>query len=104
MVVETDRGYVLLGDSDSSDIVFRQHNRPSIEHVIRPIGPRRYAPQISVFQHQLEDFVDAVRENGRPLVNAREGAESLRLLEQLYAHRRPADTDWYGHARARGRR
>ncbi len=104
MVVETDRGYVLLGDGDDSGIVFREHGRPGIEQVVRPAGPSRYSSQASVFQRQLEDFVSAVREKKRPLVDGREGTESLRLLEQLYAHRRPADTDWYVHSRKGGSR
>jgi predicted dehydrogenase len=104
MVMETDRGYVLLGDGDGLGIVFREHGRPGIEQIIRPSGPSGYAKENSVFQRQLEDFVSAVREQKRPMVNEVEGTESLRLLEQLYAHRRPADTDWYGQDRARGGR
>ena len=94
-VVETDRGYVLLGDADGAGIVFREHSRPGIEQVIRPTGPSPYSKESSVFQRQIEDFVRAVREKQRPLVDAVDGTESLRLLEQLYAHRRPADTNWY---------
>ncbi len=95
MVVETDRGYVLLGDGEGAGIVFREHGRPGVEQVIRPTGPSPYAKESSVYQRQLEDFVLAVREKRRPLVDGLEGTESLRLLEDLYAHRRPAYTDWY---------
>ncbi len=101
MVVETDGGYVLLGDGGDPGIVFREHGRPSMEQVIRHTGPSHYLKESSVFQRQIEDFVGAVREKKRPLVDALEGAESLRLLEQLYAHRRPADTDWYREDRGR---
>jgi predicted dehydrogenase len=100
MVVETDRGYVLLGDGDESGIVFREHGRPSIEQVIRPTGPSPYSKDSSIFQRQIEAFVSAVRQKQRPMVNEVEGTESLRLLKQLYANRRPADTEWYKQHRA----
>jgi UDP-N-acetyl-2-amino-2-deoxyglucuronate dehydrogenase len=93
LVIETDRGLVLVGDSDNANIVFRPAEDPRMEVVVRPRGPVRQ--QDDVFRLQIEDFVDAHRNRRAPLVDGRQGLESLRLIEQLYAVRKPMRTDWY---------
>jgi predicted dehydrogenase len=95
LVIETERGNVILRDSDNADILFRDHSHPATEQVIR----RRDAPAVpeerSVFQLQIEDFVQACQRKQPPRVTGRQGVESLRLLEQLYTNRRTSDVDWY---------
>jgi UDP-N-acetyl-2-amino-2-deoxyglucuronate dehydrogenase len=101
LVIETDRGNVILRDSDDADIVFRDHSHPAIEQVIR----RRHAPaapdERSMFQLQIEDFVDACQRKRPPRVSGRQGLDSLRLLEQLYANRQTSEVDWYAGAPSR---
>lgn len=102
LVIETERGYVVLADREDADIVFRPHAKPGLEEIVR--RRRRRLPTVderSVYQRQLEDFVTACREGGQPLVDARQGLASLRLLEQLYASRTSVSIDWYAGARAR---
>jgi predicted dehydrogenase len=41
------------------------------------------------FVRQLADFVNACRTGAPPRVSARQGAESLRLIDALYAARKP---------------
>jgi len=90
MVIETEAGYVVLADSDEANIVFRPHSSPSIEHVIRTRGASTAQEGVSVFQLQLEDFIDACRHRRSPEVDGEQGLQSLRLIEQLYASRREA--------------
>jgi predicted dehydrogenase len=95
MVVETDEGHVILRDSDDAEIVFRARSRPDVERIIR----RHAAPSAndapSVFQRQLEDFIEACRCRRMPEVDGRQGLDSLRLIEQLYASRHATDPDPY---------
>ena len=100
MVIETDRGYVVLKDSDSAEIAFRMHAKPGVEQTVRRSNSPRLKGR-SVFQLQLEDFVDAVRNRREPLVNGRQGLESLRLLEELYSNRRAVENDWYASVKSR---
>jgi len=101
LVIETDRGYVVVGDGDNSDILFRERARPDLEQVVRrrsnPAGQSRR----SVTQLQLEDFVAACRDGRKPMVDGVQGLESLRLIEQLYAARKTVDMDWYENAGSR---
>ena len=59
LVIETDRGTVMLKDQDDAGIVFRERSNPAIEQIVR----RRNAPTTpdarSMFQLQIEDFAQA---------------------------------------------
>jgi predicted dehydrogenase len=93
LVIETDRGIVRLADSDEADILYRPYDGPGIEYTVRrPDGaPRPCSP----FELQLRDFVEACQQRRKPLVDAREALESLRLIERLYHSRVPLGADWY---------
>jgi predicted dehydrogenase len=85
-VMETEAGTVLLGDDAADPIRLRPADRPDVEIVI---GPRDAEPAAdedttALFRRQLEDFVAACRDGREPMVPARQGLESLRLIEQLY--------------------
>src|SRR5262249_36246676 len=99
LVIETDKGYVVLGDNDSADIVFRGHAKAGVEQIVRREKDAAGTDGRSVTQLQLEDFVDACRSGRAPLVDGKQGVDSLRLLEQLYANRKTTNPDWYGGAR-----
>jgi hypothetical protein len=96
LVIGTDRGTIILKDQDNADIVFRDNRHPGIDQIVR----RRNAPPVpeerSMFQLQIEDFVEACVLKRPPRVSDRQGLESLRLLEQLYANRVTSEPDWYG--------
>jgi predicted dehydrogenase len=86
LVVRTDRGTVLLEDRDDAPIVFRPHGEPELEHVIRT---RHAVAQEDTFMLQLEDFVNACRNGHAPRVDGAAALASMRLIESLYARRRP---------------
>ena len=95
MVIETDAGYVVLADDDDAEIVFRPRATPGIEQVIRARTAADYNGDVPVFQRQLDNFIAACCGNQAPEVDGRQGLESLRLIEQLYASRRGVDVDPY---------
>ncbi|MBL8379247.1 MAG: Gfo/Idh/MocA family oxidoreductase [Burkholderiales bacterium] len=95
MVIETDRGLVRLADNDSANIEFFPLTNPNVSIAYTRRGPPRFDPGISVYQHQLEDFAAAARTRRPPLVDGRQGMESLRLIETLYQGRKTKIEDWY---------
>jgi len=92
-VIETDLGKVVF---HGSSILFQPQNRPSIEIIIRRRGKELCPTRKGLFQLQLEDFVEACELKREPMIPARQGLESLRLIEALYSHRSPMETNWYG--------
>jgi predicted dehydrogenase len=95
LVIETDRGYVVLADDDEADIIFRPRSHATLEQIIRGVSRPAFQTVASVFQRQLEDFIQACRSGTSPTVNGRQGLESLRLIEDLYSCRRPYPTEYY---------
>jgi len=96
LIIETDRGIVQVADTDEADnLVFRPHTHAQVEHVVRRRGTPPYPQGMSVFQRQLDDFVDACQQGRSPMVDGRQGLMSLRLLEELYTRRKALNTDWY---------
>ena len=98
-MIETERGQVKLADSDDAQIAFVPIDRPDIEQIIRRARGPQHDPAISVFRLQLEDFVNACVGGMKPMVDANEGTESMRLIERLYASRKPMSADWRGESR-----
>jgi predicted dehydrogenase len=96
IIIETDRGTVQIADTDDSDsITFRSHTDPQVEQVVRRTGKPPYPTTMNVFQRQLEDFADACQQGRAPTVGGAQGLLSLRLIEELYARRKPLNTHWY---------
>jgi predicted dehydrogenase len=88
LAIETDRGVVTVADRDDAEVHFREHRFPNVEQTLRRPGIR---PDVDVFRLQIRDFVGACRSRSAPRVDGRQGLESLRLIEALYANRRPLD-------------
>ena len=98
MIIETEGGYVIVRDADDAEIVLRPHSKPNCELVVRRrCGSERFESR-SVFQLQLEDFITSCQANRAPMVDGRQGLESLRLIEELYSTRRQLRENWYGQA------
>jgi predicted dehydrogenase len=94
-VMETDRGTAILEDKSlAADVILRPLGA-ACEMVLRkpaavPVTSTSTAPRSPRnFARQLADFVAACRANTPPRVSARQGVESLRLIEALYASRSP---------------
>jgi predicted dehydrogenase len=87
VVVEAERGIVVLKDRPEASITFRPLHDPAVEQLFVPRGAQDAGK--SEFVRQLEDFVEAARTARTPLVSGRQGLQSLRLIEDLYRHRVP---------------
>lgn len=93
LVIETDRGVVMIGGSIDADIRFRERGTWQFEQILRkPDVPQK---EVDPFLLQLRDFVGASRDRRAPRVDGRQALESLRLIEALYANRRLLKETWY---------
>jgi len=95
LVIDTEAGIVKMGDSDEAPVILFPRSNPNVAVTIRRRGKPRFDPRISPFQHQLEDFVSATRDKRDPMVDGKQGAASIRLLEELYSHRHVDARRWY---------
>jgi predicted dehydrogenase len=101
VVLDTARGMVVLADRPDASVVVRPHETPGLETVVRPRLEGPPLVRTTEFGRQLEDFVRACR-GGVPVVSGEQGLLSLRLIEALYARRRPLSEDWYAVAALQG--
>jgi predicted dehydrogenase len=95
LVIEVERGTLVLRDAHDAPVLFRPVDRPELEFVIKTQEPPRARTPLDLFRLQIEDFVGACEEGRAPLVPAREGLESVRLVQELYANRSPMHMGWY---------
>lgn len=93
LVIDTDKGRVILRENDDSPATLRPHENPEVEEVLFHRKPV-YPPGMNVFQRQLHDFVEASRGASAPMVSGEQALESLRLIEALYAARTPISGCW----------
>jgi len=92
--VETDRGVAILREDPSAPVHFRPHGSSYVADLRPTVNPQAAIAK-GIFQLQLEEFAEALREQRAPLVDGRIGLASLRLVENLYACRRPLVSDPY---------
>ncbi|HSY08264.1 MAG TPA: Gfo/Idh/MocA family oxidoreductase [Steroidobacteraceae bacterium] len=98
LVIEAERGIVKLADTDDAQVLFLPRGSPQLSLNICRRGPPRFDPRVAPFQHQLEDFVDAVQSARPPTVDGKQALASVRLLAGLYAARRIETRHWYSQA------
>jgi len=97
-VMETEQGKVSLDDNANAKIRYYPNSNTNVALTIENRSLNSTAPQPSTtnpFQLQIENFVNACRFSRAPAVSAREGLQSVQLIETLYANRSPMQTDWY---------
>jgi predicted dehydrogenase len=87
IVVETEKGLVILKDHPDAPVTFRAHHDTSLDQLFVPRTST--AAGRGEFVRQLEDFVESTRTGRAPLVSVQQGQQSLRLIEDLYRHRVP---------------
>ncbi len=94
-VIDTESGFIMIGEFDDSDIIFRPHNAPDMEEVINQKGKTPYPADADSFNMQMDDFVSACLDGHDPMVGCEEALQSLRLIERLYACTEPLPEDWF---------
>lgn len=93
-VMETDNGFIVLHEGENAPILFRPKRRPDVEAVVRRKIYIEASPR-NGFLLQLEDFAQSCLEGREPAAPCRDGLESLKLVESLYASKSLLRRDWY---------
>ena len=101
VVLDTERGTVILEERADAPVRFRPAGSDSIEHEIRPTDIAPGDVEKSVPQLQLEDFIEACVNGGGPRVGSEQAQLSLKLIDELYACRQPLASDSYRASRER---
>jgi predicted dehydrogenase len=100
LVVESDLYRIEIPESETEELTLYSHSLPGVRIAMRADRGANAAHVTApdCFQNQIDDFARAIREKTRPLVDGREGALSVKLLEDFYAHRSqlPEPWRWYG--------
>jgi len=100
-VIDTEAGYLMLGEFDSSELIFRPHDQPGVQHVISRYTEPVFPAGVGSFELQMDDFIDACLNDRAPSVDGEQGLASMTLLEDLYANSRLWEYDWYAPAEVR---
>jgi predicted dehydrogenase len=94
LVLETERGTVVLRDGSDDPIVLIPNDNPRIRMQITAGADPEFEPGLDSSQRMLRDFVSACRSGRTPEVDGEQGLSSLELLKRFYDHRRPYGEDW----------
>jgi predicted dehydrogenase len=94
LVLDTERGTVLLRDGEEDQIILIPRDRPDLRLHIAAALDKGFAPSLSPGQRMLRDFVEACRDDRAPEVDAAQGLESMKLLRRFYENRTLMTDDW----------
>lgn len=98
LVLETERGTVMLRDGFEDQIVLIPADRLDLRLRIAGQPDPEFAPELNPGQRMLRDFVEACRSDREPHVNGVQGLESMKLLRRFYENRSLLGTDWTAEA------
>jgi predicted dehydrogenase len=93
LVIRAERGDVIF-PMGRSPLYFRPRESENLQIVLTPRGSRKFSLVKQDAQLELEDFVDACRGLKLPMVDARAGLLSVKLLNELYANRTQIRETW----------
>jgi len=99
LVLDTERGCVILREDDS-DIMLLPDGEEGLRWELKSEN-HGAAPRSDAFVEQVFDFVAACTTGQSFGCDFRQGATSMRLIEDLYARRQPLAQDWYGAGNSR---
>jgi len=94
LVLETERGTVMLRDGFGDHVVLIPRERPELKLRITAEPKAPFAPPLSPYQRMLRDFVDACLTGRAPEVDGAQGLASLHLLRRFYENRKLLTDDW----------
>jgi predicted dehydrogenase len=98
LVIEAERGWVTLADTEDAEIQFRTHENPDLFHSLRDASVFG-AANVSGFDLQMQAFAAACLNGTEFPIPVRQAVDSLELIENLYGCRQPLVDDWYGKER-----
>ncbi|MFZ5608364.1 MAG: Gfo/Idh/MocA family protein [Pseudomonadota bacterium] len=94
MVVETEKGRLILPESPTGAVRFLSHDSPDLALIVEDKGPSPYPPGTDDIQRQFHHFLMACRGEQPFPVTAEDGQASLILLDRLYQVRQPLPEPW----------
>ncbi len=94
LIMETERGTVMLRDGFQDKIVLIPKDRPDLKLHIAGTANDGFEPSLDPGQRMLWDFIAACRENRSPEVDGEQGLASLKLIRRFYENRRLLTDDW----------
>jgi predicted dehydrogenase len=94
LVLETERGTVMLRDGYEDQIVLIPRDRPDLRHNISVPAGRALAPELDPGQRMLQDFIAACQDDRAPVVDGDQGLASLKLVQRFYQNRHLIGDDW----------
>ncbi len=96
LVLETERGTVLLRDGFDDRITLVPAGQEELRHEISAPADAHFPAALNPGQRMLWDFVDACIGGRAPEVDGEQGLRSLQLLRRLYERRAPLPDGWAG--------
>jgi len=94
LVLDTEAGRIVHSDADRDGLVLLPKENPDLRYVLQPRN-HRAGRQQNTFLAQVADFVTACSTGAGFGCDFVHGAESMRLMEDLYSRRRLLTQDWY---------
>jgi len=94
LVLDTERGQVMLSEFDDADIFLLPDGNPDLQYALKN-SDQGSTPELDPFFEQVADFVSACRGGPGFGCDFQQGAASIRLIEDLHSRRRPLQWDWY---------
>ena len=94
LVLETERGTVMLRDGFHDKVVLIPRERPDLRLEIAGSPARSFAPEHSPNQRMLWDFVTACQDDRHAEVDGEQGLGSLKLIRRFYENRQQLTDDW----------
>jgi predicted dehydrogenase len=95
IVLQTERGIVMLRDGFADDITLIPADRPDLRlKIVCPSQNALFPAGLNPFQRMLWDFTRACLDDRQPEIDGRQGLDSLRLIQRFYQQRRPLAETW----------
>jgi predicted dehydrogenase len=94
LVLDTEMGRVVLPEGEDAEIVLLPHNNEHLQYVLTTRG-QDPSLERDPFLAQISDFVSACKTGECFGCDFNQGAESMRLMEDLYSRRQLLMRDWY---------
>lgn len=94
LVLETERGTVMLRDGFQDKVVLFPRERPDLRLEITGSPEKVIASELSPNQRMLWDFVAACQDDRSPEVDGEQGLASLKLIRRFYENRQQLADDW----------
>jgi predicted dehydrogenase len=99
--METSLYHCEIPEASTDEIVIAAHARPTLEMRLACAKFLGLEPSRDYFQVQIENFAASIRTGKSPLVDGWFGAQSVKLVEDLYARRRQMPEPWMWYAESR---